>query len=104
LIARELVQCLLPHKNPGNVPAWQRTNGDLTLIIQAGWNPDKQKSYGLPYGTVSRLLLRSFPGLPLDIDMIYPARVLRKSWCARKVEASWESKRSGWSAIAKPKR
>src|SRR5947208_13422514 len=28
-IARELVQATLPHKNPGNVEAWQRTNGNV---------------------------------------------------------------------------
>ena len=29
-LARELVQCTLPHTNPGDVPAWSRTNGNLT--------------------------------------------------------------------------
>jgi hypothetical protein len=56
-IARELVQCSLPHKNPGDVPAWQRRNGNTILVIQPGWNPDKGKSYGFPYGTIPRLLL-----------------------------------------------
>jgi Plasmid encoded RepA protein len=56
-IARELVQATLPHKNPGDVPVWQRRNGNLTLVIQPGWNPDKQKSYGFPYGSIPRLLV-----------------------------------------------
>ncbi len=30
-LARQLVQATLPHTNPGDVPAWSRTNGKLTL-------------------------------------------------------------------------
>src|SRR5580693_9077460 len=56
-LPRELVQVTLPHKNPGNVAAWQRTNGNLTVAIQAGWNIADKKSYGYPYGTHPRLLL-----------------------------------------------
>lgn len=56
-IARQLVQATLPHKNPGNVPAWSRMNGNLTLGIQPGWNHKKKKSFGYPYGTIPRLLL-----------------------------------------------
>lgn len=56
-IARQLVQATLPHKNPGNVPLWSRTNGNLTLGIQAGMNIETRKSYGYPYGTIPRLLL-----------------------------------------------
>lgn len=56
-MARELVQCTLPHKNPGNVEAWTRTNGNLTLAIQAGFDVKNRKSYGYPYGTIPRLLL-----------------------------------------------
>jgi len=54
-IARQLVQATLPHKNPGNVPLWSRTNGNLTLTIQAGQK--KGKLIGYPYGTLPRLLL-----------------------------------------------
>ena len=56
-MARELVQCTLPHKDPGNVEAWTRTNGNLTLAIQAGFDVQNRKSYGYPYGTIPRLLL-----------------------------------------------
>ena len=56
-MARQLVQATLPHKNPGNVPAWSRTNGNLTLGIQPGFNYEIGKSYGYPYGTIPRLLL-----------------------------------------------
>jgi hypothetical protein len=56
-MARELVQCTLPHKNPGSVEAWTRTNGNLALVIQAGFSVAERKSYGYPYGTIPRLLL-----------------------------------------------
>jgi hypothetical protein len=56
-IARELVQATLPHKNPGDVPLWKRTNGNLTLAIQPGMNIKTGKSYGYPYGSIPRLLL-----------------------------------------------
>lgn len=56
-IARQLVQATLPHKNPGDVPGWSRTNGNLTLGIQAGYNHQEKKPFGYPYGTIPRLLL-----------------------------------------------
>lgn len=56
-MARQLVQATLPHRNPGKVEAWQRTNGNLTLIIRPGWDSKRQCSIGYPYGTVPRLLL-----------------------------------------------
>jgi hypothetical protein len=55
-MARQLVQCTLPHSNPGPVAAWWRTNGQLTLSIKPG--RDKHgKSFGYPYGSIPRLLL-----------------------------------------------
>lgn len=56
-IARQLVQATLPHKNPGNVPAWSRKNGELTLTIRPAWDHKKNKAIGYPYGTIPRLLL-----------------------------------------------
>src|SRR4030067_1402812 len=56
-MARQLVQATLPHKNPGDVPAWSRKNGNLTLTLRPGWNRKKDKSIGYPYGTLPRLLL-----------------------------------------------
>jgi len=56
-MARQLVQCTLPHRNPGNVPAWTRRNGNVTLGIQPGWNHQKGCSFGYPYGSLPRLLL-----------------------------------------------
>lgn len=56
-MARQLVQATLPHKNPGDVPAWSRKNGNLTLTIRPGWDEKKEKLIGYPYGTIPRLLL-----------------------------------------------
>lgn len=56
-IARQLVQATLPHKNPGDIPAWSRTNGNLTLTIRSGWDSKANKAIGYPYGTLPRLLL-----------------------------------------------
>lgn len=56
-MARQLVQATLPHKNPGNVQAWSRKNGNLTLTIRPGWDDEKKKNIGYPYGTIPRLLL-----------------------------------------------
>lgn len=55
-LARQLVQATLPHSDPGDVPVWSRRNGDLTLSIQQGYNPDGT-AVGHPYGTIPRLLL-----------------------------------------------
>jgi hypothetical protein len=44
-IARELIQATLPHKSPGNVPVWTRTNGNISLIVQQGYDRT-----GKPYG------------------------------------------------------
>lgn len=56
-IARQLVQATLPHKNPGDIPAWRRANGNLTLTIRSGWDTKQGKAIGYPYGTIPRLLL-----------------------------------------------
>jgi hypothetical protein len=56
-MARQLVQCTLPHSNPGDVPVFTRRNGNLTLTIQPGWDTRKNMSAGFPYGTIPRLLL-----------------------------------------------
>ena len=42
-MARQLVQATLPHKNPGNIPAWSRKNGDLILTLRPGWDEKKRK-------------------------------------------------------------
>jgi hypothetical protein len=56
-LPRELVQVTLPHKNPGDVQQWKRTNGNLTVGIQPGQNFTTGESYGYPYGSIPRLLL-----------------------------------------------
>jgi hypothetical protein len=56
-LARELILCTLPHSDPGNVPTWSRTNGNLTLGIQAGYDIKTGNSYGIPYGVIPRLIL-----------------------------------------------
>jgi hypothetical protein len=56
-VSREMVQATLPHKNPGDVPAWSRRNGNYALTIQPGWDTWEKKSYGYPYGTIPRLLI-----------------------------------------------
>lgn len=54
-MSRQLVQTTLPHADPGNVPVWSRTNGNVTLTIQPGVY--KGQMLGYPYGTIPRLLL-----------------------------------------------
>lgn len=54
-MARQLVQCTLPHSDPGNVPAWSRTNGSLTLKIRPDTDSANKPLY--PYGSIPRLLL-----------------------------------------------
>ncbi|NHI03665.1 IncW-like replication protein [Candidatus Nitrosotalea sp. TS] len=55
-IARQLVQATLPHRNP-KTDTWRRTNGNFVLGMQAGYDALTDKKYGLPYGTIPRLLL-----------------------------------------------
>src|SRR3954453_9625984 len=56
-LARELVQCTLPHRDPGQAPFWARTNGNLTLSIVSGFDPKAVKLVGYPYGSIPRLIL-----------------------------------------------
>jgi Plasmid encoded RepA protein len=57
-MARQLVQCTLPHSNPGSDrPAWTRQSGNLLLTLQPAWDGRKDASVGFPYGTIPRLLL-----------------------------------------------
>jgi hypothetical protein len=55
-MARQLVQCTLPHSDPGDVRQWSRTNGALTLRIRPDF--DRKTDQALfPYGSIPRLLL-----------------------------------------------
>lgn len=56
-MARQLIQCTLPHSNPGNIPVWSRRNGSLLLSVVPGVDRNTGKSFGYPYGSIPRLLL-----------------------------------------------
>jgi hypothetical protein len=71
-ICRALVQATLPYREPkGDPPAWGRTNGKVSLVIQPGFYIRAEKeivkgrtvvkqtpvSLGYPYGSIPRLLL-----------------------------------------------
>lgn len=55
-MARELVQCTLPHRDP-KTDFWVRRNGDFALGLQAPKDLQTGKSIGLPYGSIPRLIL-----------------------------------------------
>lgn len=55
-LARQLIQCTFPHKDPGNIPIWSRTNGNLTLSIRPLYDEDKG-AHEYPFGTIPRLFL-----------------------------------------------
>jgi hypothetical protein len=48
-MAKELVQCTLPHRDPGDVARWSRRNPNVTLTMVS--------SAGYPFGSIPRLLL-----------------------------------------------
>jgi len=56
-MTRQLVQVTLPHRDPGDLPLWTRTNGDLTLVIARTGVDETGNPIGYPYGTIPRLLL-----------------------------------------------
>jgi hypothetical protein len=58
-MARPLVQVTLPHTNPGDIPAYTRTCGNLHLTIQPKIEQQGKKfiNYGLAYGTIPRLVM-----------------------------------------------
>ncbi len=57
---RGIVQCALPHSNPGNVPAYERSSGRFFLLIQPGLYKNREtgalESLGFPYGSYPRLV------------------------------------------------
>ncbi len=56
-LARELILCTLPHRDPGEVPVWARQNGNFTLMLQSGYDGKSLQPIGLPYGSIPRLIL-----------------------------------------------
>jgi hypothetical protein len=55
-LARQMVQATLPHTDPGNIEVWTRREGSATLMVRRGYDL-AGKPYGLPYGSIPRLLL-----------------------------------------------
>ncbi len=56
-MARQLVQCTLPHSNPkGNPPIWSRRNGNVSLAIQPDYD-EESKKHLYPYGALPRLIM-----------------------------------------------
>lgn len=55
-LARQLVQATLPHTDPGNLEIWVRREGSAALMVRRGYDLTG-KPYGLPYGSIPRLLL-----------------------------------------------
>lgn len=55
-LARELVQCTLPHRDPGQ-DVYIRTDGKYRLMIESGTNINTGEKIGLPYGSLPRLLM-----------------------------------------------
>jgi len=55
-----IVQCALPHSNPGNVPVYARSSGRFFLLVQPGFFQDAEtgaiESLGFPYGSYPRLV------------------------------------------------
>lgn len=56
-LASQLVQCTLPHTDPGPVELWTRTNGNVTLGVRSGIDISTKQRIGIPYGVIPRLLL-----------------------------------------------
>jgi Plasmid encoded RepA protein len=50
----------LPYQDPGDIPAWIRTNGKFVMVVTPGFTTDDHGnalSLGYPFGSVPRLLL-----------------------------------------------
>lgn len=59
-MARMFILASLPHRDPGDVPVWQRRNGKYSLTIQPSMTIDESgqpTSIGFPFGTLPRLIL-----------------------------------------------
>jgi hypothetical protein len=77
------VQVTLPHRNPGDVPAWSRSNGSLTMTVRPGWDHEKQKTLGYPYGSIPRLLLFWLTAEAVRTAVALSARPSAISWFTR---------------------
>ncbi len=55
-LARELVQCTLPHRDQ-KTDMYVRTDGNFRLIIESGSDVRTLEKVGIPYGSIPRLVL-----------------------------------------------
>ena len=55
-LARDLVQCTLPHRDP-KTDTYFREDGKFVFMIEAGTNPFTRQKLGLPFGLLPRLLM-----------------------------------------------
>ena len=55
-LARELVQCTLPHREPKS-DVYIRTDGNFRFMIESGTDIQTGEKFGLPYGSLPRLLM-----------------------------------------------
>jgi hypothetical protein len=59
-MARVFAQTSMPYRDPGNLPAWGRRNGVVSLVMQQGHRIGEHQEpepIGYPYGTIPRLLM-----------------------------------------------
>lgn len=58
-LGRSLVQLTLPHTDPGDIPLYQRRNGELILVVERGSYEDNGEAVlaGIPFGSYPRLVL-----------------------------------------------
>ena len=56
-LTSQLVRVTLPHSDPGDIPAWTKKSGNISLVIRSGWDSKLDRPIGYPYGTIPRLLL-----------------------------------------------
>jgi hypothetical protein len=55
-LASAFMQCTLPHKDPGKIAVWSRTNNLITLKIESGRDARTDELLGIPFGIIPRLL------------------------------------------------
>lgn len=77
-LARAMVQCTLPHSDPGALDIYERRDGNFILTVRGGYDPVKQCIVGIPYGPIAKLLLvwLTSEGIKSDDGVIILARTL----------------------------
>jgi hypothetical protein len=58
-MTRVLIQATMPHRDPGDVPVYGRSNGNFSMTIQPGFRMvnNEPVNLGIPYGSLPRLLM-----------------------------------------------